>query len=119
MKTQSTHTMSDDSTSTPDKRSETSATKPCKNCGVEKTLDQFSPQKRGKLGRCAWCKPCRSTRSNASQDKDQRAAYMKEWHATPAGKHAIYKGGAAKRGYSFDLTPDDTQAMFECDCHYC
>jgi len=30
----------------------------CKNCGLEKELDQFNKQKKGKFGRTSVCKPC-------------------------------------------------------------
>lgn len=34
--------------------------KKCTKCGVEKSVDCFALQQRGKYGRSSWCKPCRS-----------------------------------------------------------
>jgi hypothetical protein len=47
------------------------ATKPCRDCGEHKPLDQFPLQKGGRWGRHPLCKPCRAAQERARYQRDR------------------------------------------------
>lgn len=75
--------------------------KRCTDCGIEKELTCFSPQKKGRFGVTSICKPCTSERGKAwhaanrdysiaqkaaynHANKDRVSAYAKEWRTKNA-----------------------------------
>jgi hypothetical protein len=59
------------------------ATKPCRDCGAHKPLDQFPLQKGGRWGRHPLCKPCR-----AAQERERYQRYRDRILATQAADPA-------------------------------
>ena len=53
-------------------------TKTCAKCGVEKTADGFSPDRRYRLGVRSLCKPCSSRYALDRRDVDREASRAKE-----------------------------------------
>jgi Fe-S cluster assembly ATPase SufC len=76
-------------------------TKVCTKCGIEKGLTEFSPDKRAKLGRHAWCKPCNINGIKYQQAYRLALRALSERHATEfehllllARRGELQKGGA-------------------------
>lgn len=55
-------------------------TKTCSKCMIKKPLDSFSNDKRGRLSKCLWCKPCTSEykKSRRRLDQERRNEQMKD-----------------------------------------
>lgn len=49
--------------------------KVCKQCGIKKPLDAFSPDKNGLAGRQSRCKPCRTWNKNNKYDPEYKRKY--------------------------------------------
>lgn len=68
--------------------------KPCTRCGEVKPLEAFSPLEKGKYGRCAHCKACRSKRNAADQSaaRGREGAYLWPRHADERAADAALNG---------------------------
>jgi hypothetical protein len=58
------------------------AVKPCNDCGIPKSLTEFSPDKKQKDGRSGKCKTCRNKDQQVLRDKwrAEKKAKMKHDH---------------------------------------
>jgi hypothetical protein len=53
------------------------ATKRCRDCGVDRPLDEFPIQKGGRWGRHPLCKPCRAAQERRRYERDRDAILAK------------------------------------------
>lgn len=63
--------------------------KTCSACNENKFLDQFSPNKRGKLGRHSQCKSCMSIKRKTPEAKARSAASSRKWIEKNPERHAL------------------------------
>ena len=66
-------------------------TKICTQCKIEKNLDQFYKNKKGKFGLHSFCISCTKIYQKSDKIKKQRAARYKKYSSTEEGKIAIKK----------------------------
>lgn len=62
--------------------------KTCTKCGIEKSLDDFPLQPRGKLGYHSWCKDCLNAdcRDKYAQRRERKLAKMRAYDAAHPGR---------------------------------
>jgi len=76
-------------------------TKVCRKCGVEKSLDDFSPRKKGKLGRQAWCRKCYNERAKVSSyrvNRDLKRKNSRNYYANhPEKRERIWEKSLERR----------------------
>lgn len=66
--------------------SDSKLTKVCGACGVEKSIDDFHMQKKGKHGRRADCKPCRNAVEFARKSRPEVAERGRQWRKENASR---------------------------------
>lgn len=72
-------------------------TKTCRECGIEKPLEEFPVQRSGKLGRHPLCKACRSAQERARYWRDREA--ILERSRIDAKRHRRLRWRALQRKY--------------------
>ena len=78
----------------------------CKNCGEEKPLNEFTKDKRRKLGVGSWCKKCHNSRHWKNKDKNN--AKCKLHYLNNKQQYKEYR-----RFKNYGVTPDQFNALFE------
>jgi hypothetical protein len=82
--------------------------KQCRDCGIEKPLDDFPLQKGGKLGRHPLCKPCRAAQEQRRYWRN-RDAILEEMRTDPKRKR---RGRRWRLRTRYALTEADYWAMY-------
>ena len=74
-------------------------TKKCKICKVEKSLEEFRPQAKGKLGRKSYCIPCDNEYNRRLYEKDREFKKMQSevWNSKNPDKVKEYQENHQKK----------------------